>query len=64
VHEESDSERIKRLQLLCDQLEELRKQADQICKTVTTEIRRAELAGQRERRIKSQRVKSERRRKV
>ena len=64
MHEESDLERIKRLQLLCDQLEALRKQAEKICKNVTTELRRAELAGQRERRSKSQRVQSERRRKV
>jgi hypothetical protein len=64
VAEESDSERIKRLQLLCDQLEALRKQADQICKDVTTEIRRAQTSGQHERRFKTRKVKSDRRRKV
>ena len=60
--DETDAERIKRLQQLCDQLETLRKQADQICKDVTTEIRRARAAGQHERRVKSKSVKRERRR--
>jgi hypothetical protein len=64
VADVSDSERIKRLQLLCDQLEALRKQADQICKTVTTEIHRARTSSQHERRFKTRKVKSDRRQKV
>ena len=60
--DETDAERIKRLQQLCNQLETLRKQADQICKDVTAEIRRARTVGQPERRVKSKSVKRERRR--
>jgi hypothetical protein len=59
--DETDAERIERLQQLCDQLEALRKQADEICKNVTTEIHRARAAGQHERRVKSRKVKRERR---
>lgn len=62
VAEETDAERIKRLQILCDQLETLRKQADQICRNVTMEIRRARAAGQHERRTKTKKVKRDRRR--
>lgn len=64
VADETDAERIRRLQILCDQLEVLRKQADQICKTVTTEIRRTRTAGQHERRKKTKKVKRDRRRTV
>ncbi len=61
VTDETESERIKRLQVLCDQLEALQKQADEICKNVTTEIRRAQTAGQRERRSRNKKVNAERR---
>ena len=61
VAAETDAERIKRLQILCDQLEALRKQ---VCKAVTMEIRVARAAGQRERRVKTRKVKTERRQKV
>jgi hypothetical protein len=64
VAADKDVERIERLQILCAQLELLREQADEICKSVTTEIRRARTAGQRERRVKNRKVKRDRRRKV
>jgi hypothetical protein len=61
VMAETDAERIKRLQALCDQLEVLRKTANEICKEATSEIRRAQRSGQRERRNKAKKVKRDRR---
>jgi hypothetical protein len=60
--DQTDVDRIKRLQALCDQLDTLRKQANEICKHATTEIRRAKRSSQRERRNKTKRVKRDRRR--
>ncbi len=59
--EKSDSQRIKDLKALCDQLDTLQRQADAICKAAAAEIRRAELASQRERRVKNKKVKQDRR---
>jgi hypothetical protein len=64
VGADEDAERIERLQILCEQLEILRAQADEICKSVTTEIRRARIAGQRERRTRNKKVKRDRRAKM
>jgi hypothetical protein len=38
---EDDSERIAKLKALCDQLDGLKKQADEICKAANLEIRRS-----------------------
>ena len=54
--------RIKRMRVLCDQLDALRKQAEAICAETTKEIRRAEQSGQRERRNITKKVKRDRRR--
>jgi hypothetical protein len=61
VADEAESERIKRLQVLCEQLEALQEQAKTICKEATAEIRRAKLAGQLDRRMKTKKVRRERR---
>jgi hypothetical protein len=59
--DESESDRIKKLQALCEQLDALRQQAEDICKDATAEIRRAQRSGQRERRSKTKKVKRDRR---
>ena len=56
-----ETDRIKKLKILCDQLDALREQAEEICQAATAEIRRARVASQRERRIKTKKVKRERR---
>jgi hypothetical protein len=59
--DESESDRIKKLQALCEQLDALRQQAEEICKDATAEVRKARRSGQHERRSKTKKVKRERR---
>ena len=59
--DQADEKRIKRLKALCDQLDLLRKLAEEICADATAEIHRAERATQRERRNKTKKVKRDRR---
>lgn len=61
MSDETDAQRIRRLQALCNQVDTLRKQAEEICKDVTAEIRRSRRSAQRERRSKTKKVKRERR---
>jgi hypothetical protein len=56
-----DEDRLRRLKLLCDQLESFRKQAVELCRAANDELRRARLVGMRERRIRQKSVKTERR---
>jgi hypothetical protein len=46
---ESDAQRIKRLKALCDHVDALRQQAEEVCKEVTAEIRRSTLKPDRRR---------------
>jgi uncharacterized protein Yka (UPF0111/DUF47 family) len=60
MSEETEAQRIKRLQELCNHLDTLRQQADEICKEVTAEIRRSRIKP--DRRSKRAKVKRDRRR--
>jgi hypothetical protein len=51
--ERGEIERIRKLKELCEHLETLKKQAEEICKTATEELRKARRAGFRERRAVS-----------
>ena len=60
--ERTDAQRIKGLQALCDQLDDLRKKAEEICRSATAEMDRARRANQPNRRTKAKKVKRDRRR--
>jgi hypothetical protein len=57
----TDREHIKELQDLCEKLDALRQQAEELCKSATAQINRARKTSPIERRVKSKRVKRERR---
>jgi hypothetical protein len=60
MSDRAEMDRIRKLQELCEQLEILKKQAEEICKTASDEIRQARRSGFTERRTVS-RQKSGRR---
>ena len=61
---DDDSERIAKLKELCDQLDSLKKQADEICKTASREIRRSRSSALTERRkVSREPARKKRRRK-